>query len=484
MSTQNALTQLKEFRQQVYTLFPERADALMDLLDALSGNTRARSVIELSLNSPFRRGYSSVPDSIDNFFRATDLEQASVERRVQDKALLRLIARQLTPPVQRKFWLFGLDTTPQPRPFADTLGDRTYVYQPNGVIKGNKPVTIGHEYSVLANFPEKAQAAPPWVVPLWIRRVASTENKLAVGAEQIQALLTDTTLPFHLKLCVEVEDSAYSVAPFLGRVAHHANLVTVTRLRGNRKLYRQAAGPVADAQGHPVWYGEPFALKDPTTWGKPEVTAQTTYTGQRGRTFTVQLEGWYNLLMCGAKDLPMHPHPFTVIRVRVLDEQGQLISPRPMWLIVFGARRHELSLLDAWQAYSQRYDIEHFFRLGKQRLLTTAFQTPVTEHEENWWQIGQLAYVQLWVARSLSSALPRPWERYLPSTPAAEATPSAVQRDWERITRHAKRGTPAAAPKPRGKSAGRAKGARPPRRKRCPVIKKSATKRQKQAQRT
>jgi hypothetical protein len=184
-----------------------------------------------------------------------------------------------------------------------------------------------------------------------------------------------------------------------------------------------------------VWYGEPFALKDPTTWGKPEVTAQTTYAGQRGRTFTVHLEGWYNLLMCGTKDLPMPPHPFTVIRVRVLDEQGQLISPRPLWLIVFGARRHELSLLDAWQAYSQRYDIEHFFRFGKQRLLTTAFQTPVTEHEENWWQIGQLAYVQLWVARSLSNALPRPWERYLPSTPAAEASPSAVQRDWERITR-------------------------------------------------
>jgi len=231
-----------------------------------------------------------------------------------------------------------------------------------------------------------------------------------------------------------------------------------------------------------VWYGAPFALKDPTTWGKPEVTAQTTYTGQRGRTFTVHLEGWYNLLMCGTKDLPMHPHPFTVLRVRVLDEQGQLISPRPMWLIVFGARRHELSLLDAWQAYSQRYDIEHFFRFGKQRLLTTAFQTPVTEHEENWWQIGQLAYVQLWLGRSSSSALPRPWERYLPSTPEADATPSAVQRDWERVTRQI--GTPAAAPKPRGKSAGRAKGARPPRRQRCPVIKKSAQKRPKTPART
>ena len=70
MPTQDVITQLKQFRQQVYTFFPERADALMDLLDALSGNTHARSVIELSLNPLFRRGYSSVPDGIDNFFQA------------------------------------------------------------------------------------------------------------------------------------------------------------------------------------------------------------------------------------------------------------------------------------------------------------------------------------------------------------------------------------------------------------------------------
>jgi hypothetical protein len=482
MSTPNALTQLKEFRQQIYALFPERADALMDLLDALSGNTRARSVIELSLNAPFRRGYSSVPDSIDSFFQASAPKQARVERRGQDAAVLRLVAGQLTPPVQRKFWLFGLDTTSHPRPFADTLDDRTWVYQPNRVIKSNKPVTIGHEYSVLVHFPEKAPTTPAWVVPLWIRRVTSAENKLVVGAEQIQALLTDETLPFHQQLCVEVEDSAYSVAPFLGRVAHHTNLVTVTRLRSNRTLYRQVQGTWVDAPGHPTWYGAPLALRDPSTWGQPEVTAQTTYVGRGGHTFTVHLEGWYNLLMRGQKDLPLHQHPFTLIRVRVLDEHGQLISPRPMWLIVFGARRHELSLLEAWQAYHQRYDIEHFFRFGKQRLLTTAFQTPVTEHEENWWQLGQLAYVQLWLGRAVSRVLPRPWERYLASTPDAEATPSIVQRDWERILRQI--GTPAAAPKPRGKSAGRAKGTRPPRRKRCPVIKKSAAHRQKSAQRT
>ena len=81
-----------------------------------------------------------------------------------------------------------------------------------------------------------------------------------------------------------------------------------------------------------------------------------------------------------------------------------------------------------------------------------------------------LAYVQLWAARELTVHLPRPWERYLPQPPEGCITPSNVQRDWNRIT--AQMGTPAVAPKPRGKSPGRLKGQSQTPRKRQPVIKK------------
>ena len=47
---QATIEQLKQFRQQLYTSIPYRADATMDLLDALSSNTTAHSVVELSLN--------------------------------------------------------------------------------------------------------------------------------------------------------------------------------------------------------------------------------------------------------------------------------------------------------------------------------------------------------------------------------------------------------------------------------------------------
>ena len=42
------------------------------------------------------------------------------------------------------------------------------------------------------------------------------------------------------------------------------------------------------------------------------------------------------------------------------------------------------------------------------------FQTADTEHEENWWQLVQLAYVQLYLAKEASQHLPYEWEKYLP----------------------------------------------------------------------
>ena len=163
-------TQLEQFRQELYESFPGRSDGLMDLLDALSSNTHARSVIELSLSSLFRRGYSSVHDSIDVFFEATDAGRAEEERRAQEERLMRLIVGQLPLPQQRKWRLFGIDVTSAPRPFARTLQDRSFVHRPNP-IAGNKPVTIGHQYSVLAFLPEKeGLRSPPWVVPLSVGR--------------------------------------------------------------------------------------------------------------------------------------------------------------------------------------------------------------------------------------------------------------------------------------------------------------------------
>ena len=121
-----------------------------------------------------------------------------------------------------------------------------------------------------------------------------------------------------------------------------------------------------------------------------------------------------------------------------------------------------------WGYYGWR--IEHSFRFMKQNLLLNDFQTPEVEHEENWVTLVMLAYVQLWLAHVLATELPRPWERYLPTNPAARISPAKVQRDWDRII--SQLGTPAVAPKHRGKSPGRQKGQTQIPRPRIKVVKK------------
>lgn len=470
---------LAEYRQGLYDLFPRRAEALMDLLDALSSNTTARSVVELSLKAPFRPGYGRVYTAIHDFLPLGEPGWKSPQRAAYERPLRRLLAPHLPPPQQRPFWLLGVDVTPAPRPFADRLADRTFVYQPN-TIRGNKPVAIGHAYSALAVLPEKASpSAPPWVIPLSMRRVSSEQTGSEVGVDQVKAVMDDETLPFAQGLCVTVGDTAYRALSFVGPLAGRESLVILARLRGSRVLYRPAAAPEGESApvGHPTWYGTPFDLKDETTWGEPDEETQVDYLTPRGRRYRVHLQGWHSLLMPGSREYPMHRYPFTVVRARVFNVQGQLVFQRPRWLMVFGPRREKLALDALWQAYRQRYDLEHFFRFGKQRLLLTAYQTPDVNYEENGWPLVSLAYTQLWFARFLAHALPRPWERYLPQREPGIAAPAQVQRDFGRIIGQI--GTPAQVPQPRGYSPGRERGDQPEGRPRQPVIKKGATSPQK-----
>jgi hypothetical protein len=139
------INKLRQFRSDLYDVLPHRPAAILDLLDALASNTQARSPVELSLNPLFRRQYGSIYDAVDSFFVPPPRAEARVARRAHELRLVRLLADLLPRPHQRKFWLFGIDRTPAPRRFAETLADRSYVHQPNA-LRGNQPVTLGHDY--------------------------------------------------------------------------------------------------------------------------------------------------------------------------------------------------------------------------------------------------------------------------------------------------------------------------------------------------
>lgn len=456
-------TDLEQFRYTLYQSFDNRADTLMELVDALCSYPEADAIVVYSLAPVFRRSYSTISKALS-------------EMRMAEMALPYLLLPHLPRPRQRPFWLLMVDVTPQPRPYAQVLPDRGMVYAPT-VVKGNAPVTIGHEYSSVAlGLEAEAGVSASWVLPLLTKRVATDADKEMVGAAQIDTLLADPTLPFGQDLCVEVGDTSYSKPGYLHAHRHHRHLVTIARLRSNRTFYQQyvpkegeQAGP-----GHPTWYGAKFSLSDPETWTPPDEELTLWETSRRGKRQRMEVHAWHNLLMPGQHEpqrLPMHIHPFTLVRIVRYDEEGHPLYKRPLWLLVMGHRREELTLMHIVDAYAARFDIEHFFRFGKQKLLLAEFQTPDLQPEENWWQLAHIAYAQLWMARHVAEALPRPWERNLPLMMQRRLSPTLVQRDFERIIQQL--GTPAQPPKPRGISPGRRKGLTLPPRPRQKVVVKS-----------
>jgi hypothetical protein len=447
----------------------------MNLIDAISANTSASSPVQLSQSSLFPRQYGSLHDAVDNFFTAADPENAEIERREQRLERMRIVGGLCPAPAARPFYLLGLDTTGQPRPFAVTLEDRGCHYHPNPA-PGNKPITVGHKYSTLAALPEKIGGYPaPWVIPVSIQRVATDKKATETGAEQVDDLLNDPSLPFGDHLCALAGDTEYSACSFLGEVVKHENLATIVRVRGNRTFYNMPElSTFSRGKGHPRWYGAPFTLNDPSSHREPDEVQTIPHELKNGRKCEVTIKAWRNMLMRGKHGIPMHKHPFTLICITIKDEKGRDVFKRPLWLIIIGERRDEISLIDAFNAYRQRYDLEHFFRFGKNRLLMASCQTPDVEHEENWWEIVGLAYVNLYTAASLANIVPYPWERWLPNNkePDTESlpSPSMVQRDLPRIIQAF--GTPARPPKPRGKSPGRKKGTSPGKRPPIPIVKK------------
>ncbi|MDJ0592390.1 MAG: transposase [Pleurocapsa sp. MO_226.B13] len=159
--------EFEQFRAKLYQSFNYRRDTVMNLVDAIAANTTARSPVELSLSPLFPREYSALYKGIqgDRSRSQTNSIEAEKKEKAQCAARLEAIAELIPTPKPEKFYLFAADVTPLPRPYASTLEDKTIIYQPN-TIKGNKPINIGHSYSVLTALPPRESTGQlPWAIP-------------------------------------------------------------------------------------------------------------------------------------------------------------------------------------------------------------------------------------------------------------------------------------------------------------------------------
>ncbi|MEW6737574.1 MAG: hypothetical protein AB1489_40205 [Acidobacteriota bacterium] len=95
MIIKQLIGKLRQFRELIYQSFEYRADAIMGLLDAIGSNTSASSVVALSLNTLFRRNYSSVEKSIDQFSASRTTNDEKQQRLKLAQEHLHIITQQL-----------------------------------------------------------------------------------------------------------------------------------------------------------------------------------------------------------------------------------------------------------------------------------------------------------------------------------------------------------------------------------------------------
>ena len=484
--TNSIIDKLCEFRNRLFDLFIYRADSTMDLIDAIAGQVSKESIVKLSLNELFRRSYSSITDVVDNLFRRKANKNPKPNELLEDQMkITNLISEQCPKLVSRPFHLFAIDCSSTPRIYSDKMEDRGFVHSPTKV-PGQKPVTVGHQYSTLVYLPERLEPSNPhWVIPLSVVRVKTEESGTSVGMTQISQTVTNTSFKDHL--CLVTCDSAYSHTNNVMQIDQVKNLVFASRMRNNRKFYTQLPGSCTanskKKRGRPKVYGESWVLNNPGNADECEIID---YTTASGKVFKMKIERWCDRIDKGKINKPSESAEqentdktedevvsicFDAIRVTMFKSNGKPAYKKPLWIMVTGDRRREICLKDIAISYLQRFDIEHFFRFAKQKLLLTSFQTPDVRHEENWWWLCIMSYVMLYLSRTLGEHIINPWEKKLNKKNNEIMSPTQIQRSYERIIRRI--GTPSCFPKPRGKSVGRVKGTVLPKRIDRAIIKKS-----------
>jgi hypothetical protein len=167
----------------------------------------------------------------------------------------------------------------------------------------------------------------------------------------------------------------------------------------------------------------------------------------------------------------------TIIRVQVERIPAKTRPPKVLWLWWAGPGQPDLDR--AWRAYTRRFDCEHTVRFCKQTLGWTTPRPRHPEQAERWTWLVLAGYTQLRLARQLVADQRLAWER---PRPPGKRSPYRVRRGFSRLLCAV--GTPAAAPKPAGRSPGRPKGSRRGPATRYPAVKKPTSKPKKKPTRT
>ncbi len=407
---------LKRIRHQTYGCFGRSRDALFELTDALTCESAARSLPELSLSPTFRRQWPSVYEALS-------------DGRIDEASWSRAWTTALLSEHQGAVWL-SLDSTSIARPEAETSPDRGMIYVCN-LPHATKPVSVGWQFSTVMLLPHRRSS---WGAILSQRRIESQQTAVSVGVEQLEQLRP--LLPAHARV---LADRWYATGAFL-LACQRLSIEALLRLKRNRKLYRPVPSRPSGKRGAPRKDGMLFQGSRPETWGEPE--QEWKGSDEAGKPILVQ--AWHRLHFRQAREVEVSV--YRILRERA---RGTRRDPRESWFCWVGST--PLPLEEVAATYSHRFSHEHTYRFLKQDLFWTKARVRTPAQFERWSLVVATAMNQLVLARPLGQACFRPWERR-----REVVTPRQVRRVMPAIL--AQLGTPAKEPKARGKSPGWRKG--------------------------
>jgi hypothetical protein len=420
VSRECALDRLARFRAGAYDCFGRRADALFEVMDALTGADRPiRSLAELTLEPAGTRGWGS-------FYQA--LNQGEI-----DEAMVAdLLTAQIHTAVEQGWPLvFAVDTTVAPRPDTRVV-DGIGLHYVNRKVKGSAVAVEGWAISWLVQVGQitTSGARTSWAQPVDARRMPATGTTwtamvIAQYTDLITRLAQQRLLNPHRPplLTGDAALSAFHLSQHLP-----AGAQALVALRGNHVLHARVPEPDGSRpRGRPKLHGARFVMKDQSTWGVPDQAHE--HHNPDGS--HVHTQAWHHLHpRHRAAHQPWHGLvEGTVIR-QVTTGAGK--PPRTRWLWWAGPQTaFDLPVLA--RAYPHRYTIEHLFRFLKQDMYWTG-HTPLSGAQaDRWTQIVAIAYTQLCLARPLAADHPQGWRRPLP---ADRLTPRRVRRDFRRLASH------------------------------------------------
>jgi len=416
-STQEHITKLQSFRQQIYSLFDNRRDSLFELIDAIVQTTHANSFAELSLAPSCRRKWHSPYKALSQ--GTIDLDE------------LRLLCWRQLP--KQDFLHFALDVMATRRMQSPTLKERMFCHTAKREVSG-KGLIIGLPYSLLAFVDRRASS---WAPTLHTQRIKPDHKAVEVAVTQARWLADQLEQGQPAALAL---DGSYGNRQFFAQM-RGVGVLTVARMRNDRRMYgRPGAVEGKDRPvGRPRKYGSEFRFADSATWPQAAEVLDLRDAAY-GQT---RLEMWRNLRFRGKGEIV----EIAVVRCQIHLEKDH--PPKPRWYGVHNGTRAELRLETILEAITHRWPIEPANRFRKQRLYAELPKVRQARSSDVWMSLLQIVEWELYVWREAASDQRLAWQKPLS---AQELTPGRVIGSLSANLMQV--GSPVSDVLPRGKSPG------------------------------